>query len=60
LYSSQNIILAIKNPLRMRWAEMWHALCREEVPRGFCWGDLRDRGHLENSDIDGKIVLKGL
>jgi len=29
-----------------------------EVYSGFWWGDLRERGHLEGLDIDGKIILK--
>jgi hypothetical protein len=39
---------------------MWHVWCIEEVPRDLRWRDLRDRGPLENSDIDGRIILKGL
>ena len=30
---------------------------RGEVPTGFCWGNLRDRDHLEDLGIDG-IMLK--
>jgi len=37
---------------------MWHVWCREEAPRGLRWRALRDRGHLENPDIDGRIILK--
>ena len=29
---------------------------REEVRRGFTWGDLRERGHLEDLGIDGRIL----
>jgi hypothetical protein len=25
---------------------------------GFWWGNLRERGHLENLGIDGRIILK--
>jgi len=25
---------------------------------GFWWGDLRERDHLENSGIEGQIILK--
>jgi len=26
--------------------------------KGFWWGNLRERDHLENSDIDGRIMLR--
>jgi hypothetical protein len=29
-----------------------------EVHTGFWWGDLREGDHLENPDVDGRIVLK--
>jgi hypothetical protein len=25
---------------------------------GIWWGDLRERGHLENLGVDGRIILK--
>jgi hypothetical protein len=25
---------------------------------GFCWVNLRERDHLEDSDIDGRIILR--
>jgi hypothetical protein len=28
------------------------------VPKGFRFGNLRDRDHLEDPDIDRKIILK--
>jgi hypothetical protein len=27
-------------------------------PTGCWWGDLRERGHLEDLDVDEKIILK--
>jgi hypothetical protein len=29
-----------------------------EKHTGFCWGDLRERDHLENPGVDGRIILK--
>jgi len=31
---------------------------REEVYAGFWWGNLRERDHMEDSDIDGRIILR--
>jgi hypothetical protein len=28
------------------------------VHTGFWWGNLRERGHLEDPDIDGGIILR--
>jgi len=30
----------------------------EEVPAGFCWGDVRERDHLEDLGIDRKLIKK--
>ena len=37
---------------------MWHVWGRTEVCSGFWWGNLRERNHLEDSGIDGRIILK--
>jgi hypothetical protein len=29
-----------------------------DVDTGFWWGDLRERDHLEDLDVDGRIILK--
>jgi len=29
-----------------------------EVHRGFCWGKLRERDHLEYPGVDGRIILR--
>jgi hypothetical protein len=31
---------------------------RGEMHTGFCWGNLRERDHLEVPVIDGKIILR--
>jgi len=28
------------------------------VYRVFCWGNLRERDHLEDPDVDGRIILR--
>jgi hypothetical protein len=37
---------------------MWQVWGTGEVHTEFCWGDLREGDHLEDPDIDGKIILK--
>ena len=47
LYSSPDNTRVIKSR-KMRWAG--HVVCRGrgEVYTGFCWGDVRERDHLED------------
>jgi hypothetical protein len=43
----------------MRWPE--HVSRREERRRAyrvFWWGNLRERGHLEDPGVDGRIILR--
>jgi hypothetical protein len=54
LYSSPNIFRMIKSK-RMRW--VGH-VARIEVYTGFCWGNLRERDHLEDPGVDGRIILR--
>jgi hypothetical protein len=37
---------------------MWHVWGRIEVCTGCWWGSLRERGHWENKEVDGRILLR--
>ena len=37
---------------------MWHALGTEEVHTVIWWRNLRERDHLEDLGVDGRIILK--
>ena len=43
---------------RMRWAGMWRVWERGEVCTGFYWGNLRERAHWRDPDVDGRIILR--
>jgi hypothetical protein len=57
LYSSPNIIRVIKSR-RMRWVGHVALMGRVEVHTGFWWGNLRERGHLQDLLVDYKIILR--
>jgi len=40
----------------MRWAE--HVACRRREETGFWLGNLRERDHLEDAGVDGRIILR--
>ena len=58
LYSSPNIVWVIKSR-RMRWAGH---VARMEEGREMCtrfwWGNLRERDHWGDQDVDGRIILR--
>jgi hypothetical protein len=59
LYCSPDIVRVIKSR-RMRW--VGHVVLMSErrgaeLYAGFCWGNLRERDHLENPEVDGRITL---
>ena len=43
---------------RMGWAGHIAHMERVEVYTGFWWGDLREREHLEDPGVDGRIILR--
>jgi len=37
---------------------MWNVLWKREVHIGFWWGNLRERGSLEDVGVNGRVILK--
>jgi hypothetical protein len=37
---------------------MWRVWVRGEVCTGFRWGNLRERDHWGDPDVDGRIILR--
>jgi hypothetical protein len=56
LYCSPNIVRVIES--RMKWAGHVALWRRGEAYTGFWWGNLRERDHLEEPDIGGRIILR--
>ena len=44
----------------MRWAGHVACIGRGQVHTGFWWGNLTERGLLEDTGVDGRIILKGI
>ena len=57
LYCSPNIVRVIKSR-RMRWVEHVARMGRGEAYTWFWWGNLRERDHWGDQDIDGRIILR--
>jgi hypothetical protein len=57
LYSLPNIVRVFKSR-RMRWAGHVARMGRYEVFAVFRWGNLRERGHLGDPGVDGRIILR--
>jgi hypothetical protein len=56
IYFSPNI--RMNKPRRMRWAVHVVRMGRGEVLQGFVCGNLREREHLGDPGLDGKIILR--
>jgi len=37
---------------------MWRVWRRKELCTGFWWGNLRERDHWGDPDVDGRIILR--
>jgi hypothetical protein len=58
LHYSPNIIRLIRSR-RMRWSgHLAHMGERGDIYTGFWWENLRERDHLEDPGVDGRIILK--
>jgi hypothetical protein len=58
LYFSSNIVRVIKSR-RKRWPGNTYG-GRGEVCAGLWWGNLREKGYLEDPGADGRIILRWL
>jgi len=43
---------------RMRWAGHIGRMMRVEGDIGFWWGNVGERDHLEDTGVDGRIILR--
>jgi len=56
LYSLPNIVGLIKS--RMKWSGHVVRMGERSGLYGILWRNLRERGHLEDPDVDGRIILR--
>jgi hypothetical protein len=57
LYSLPNIVRVAKSR-SMRWAGHVARMGRREVCTGCWWGNLKERGHWGDPDVDARIILR--
>jgi hypothetical protein len=57
LHSSTNIVRVNKS-IRVRWAGHVEHKGRGKVYTGFWWEKVKERDHLEDPGMDGRIILR--
>ena len=57
LYSTPNIVRVIKSRI-IRWVGHLARMGRKEEYTGLWWGNLRERDHLRDPGVDGRIILR--
>jgi len=57
LYCSPNIVRVIKSR-RIRRVGHVARMGKGEAYTGFWWGNLREKGHLGDTGVNGKIILR--
>ena len=56
-YCSPNTVQVIKSR-KMRWAGHLARIGRRQAHTGFWWGNPRERDHLGDPGVDGRIILR--
>jgi hypothetical protein len=57
-YIMRSLMIYTPHPLVQRWAGHVARMGMGEAFVGFWWGNLRERDHLGDPGLDGRIILK--